>query len=80
METDREGNNIPIVIPDEDKPATGVAMPTPGGGEGEASSASPGGNGSPIDTRGNTAYLPVALGVEGRVRDCKYVDMPSRQK
>ena len=80
IETDGYGNNSPIVTSHYDKLGTittDVAMTTPRGAEDGVNSGSPI-NGSPtINTRGNTAYLPVAPR-DGR--DSKYVDMPSRQK
>ena len=69
IDTNGDGH---IVISDDDKPATiatGVATTM---GEGSPR------NGSPIDTKGNAAYLPVAPH-GGRVGDSKYVEMPSRQ-
>jgi hypothetical protein len=78
IDTDGNGNNSPIITPHYiGTITTDVAVTTPRGAEGGVNSGSPRDGSPTIDTRGNTAYLPVAPR-DGR--DRQYVEMPSRQK
>ena len=80
IDTDGNGNNSPIITPHYNKLGTittDVAVTTPRGAEDGVNSGSPRDGSPTIDTRGNTAYLPVAPR-DGR--DRQYVEMPSRQK
>ena len=77
---DDEGNNPPISSTDEDMLATIatlVTMATAGGEEGDKQSNPR--SDSPIDTKGNAAYVSVALH-DRKAEDSKYVEMPVQQK